>query len=290
MDFFIDGMFTSRENAKISVLDLGLLRGVAVFDFLRTYRGKPFHLREHLLRLRYSAENTGLSLPYSFEEIEAIVMRLLAGRTETESCIKMIVTGGESPDQLLPSEKSSFIAFVYPQTPYPATHFSRGISAVTTKNTRSLPSCKTMQYLAAILALREGKKQGASEALYLNANEEILEASTSNFFAFRKRVLLTPPEDEILVGITREVVLRICKESFPIEIRPIPKEEIAEFDEAFVTASNKEVMPLVRIDDRIIGNGSVGPLTRQVMDLFAEYTRIDTHTPLFIPRYEEISL
>ncbi len=285
MYFFFNGSFLSEQDAKLSILDLGLIRGFGVFDYLRTYKGKPFHLQEHLQRLQYSAKNIGLTLPYTFDEIEKVLEKLIEQNGPGEYSLKLMLTGGVSPDQLLPSGNTSFIAFAYPLTPYPSTHFTNGIKTITTFNKRCLPDCKTTQYLPAIISLQEGKKRGALESLYINENQEILEATTSNFFAFKKGVLITPPEDGILLGITREVILRLCQNRFPIEIRAISKEEIPHLDETFITASNKEVMPVIQIDDQLIQQGQVGPLTQEVIKLFSAYTSSGRWEPLSISRY-----
>lgn len=285
MYFFFNGSFLSEDEAKLSILDLGLIRGFGVFDYLRTYNGKPFHLKEHLQRLEYSAKNIGLSLPYSFDEMEKILEKLIQQNGVGEYSLKLIITGGVSPDQLLPSGNTSFIAFAYPLKPYPSIHFTNGIKTITTTHQRCLPDCKTTQYLPAIISLQEGRKKGALESLYLNEKQEILEATTSNFFAFKKGVLITPPEKGILLGITREVVLRLCQNHFPIEVRAISKEEIPHLDETFITASNKEVMPVIQIDDHFIQQGEVGPLTKKVIDLFSTYTSSGNWEPLTIARY-----
>ncbi|MBS0627679.1 MAG: aminotransferase class IV [Verrucomicrobia bacterium] len=285
MYFFFNGSFLSEQEAKLSILDLGLIRGFGVFDYLRTYQGKPFHLEEHLQRLRYSARSIGLSLPYTFDEIKEILDKLIKQNGPGEYSLKLILTGGVSPDQLLPSGQVSFIAYAYPLTLYPAKHFIEGIKVITTSHKRCLPDCKTTQYLPAILSLQEGRKKGALESLYLNENQEILEATTSNFFAFKQGTLITPPENEILLGITREVILRLCQNHFPIEIRPISKKEIFDLDEAFITSSNKEVMPVTHIDDHLIKKEGVGPLTQRVMNLFSDYTSNQIWAPLPIPRY-----
>jgi branched-chain amino acid aminotransferase len=125
----------------------------------------------------------------------------------------------------------------------------------------------------------------AHEALYLNAKEEILEATTSNFFAIKNGTLYTCTSEEVLVGITREVVLKLTTPHFPLETRALHYSEINEIDEAFITASNKEVMPVVRIDSIQVGDGKVGPKTKQIMELFRNYTQESDWPPLNIPRY-----
>lgn len=290
MYFFLNGSFLVESEAKLSVLDLGLIRGFGVFDYLRTYRGKPFHLKEHLQRLQYSATSLGLTIPYTFAEIEDIVHKLLELNKCSECSLKLLVTGGVSSDQLIPSGKGFFAAFAYPLSSYPKEHYERGIKTITSSHQRCLPDCKTTQYLPAILSLQEGRKKGASESLYLNEKKQILEATTSNFFAIKDKVLITPPEEGILLGITRSVVLRVCEEHFPIDVRPISQEEIPFLDEAFITASNKEVMPVIQIDDILIKDGTVGPCTKKILDLFASYTKQDHWAPLEIPRYSSSTL
>lgn len=283
MRIFMNGHFVENNEALISVLDLGLLRGYSVFDFLRTYNNKPFHLQDHLERLHYSASQLGIALPYSFEEMETIVLKLLKDSPHLEHGIKILITGGISEDQFFPGPTPTFIAFAYPLSPYSFP----SIRVTTTRCKRSLPQCKTTHYLEGILSLQAGKKHEAKEALYLNEKNEILEALTSNFFAFRDGVLLTPPEEGILLGITRSIVLKICESMFPIQTRPISFEEIPFIDEIFLSASNKEILPVTHIDGSPIGNGEIGPLTQQVMYAFRKYVQSESWPPLFISRHLE---
>jgi branched-chain amino acid aminotransferase len=286
MTIYLNGHFVQESEAKISVLDLGLLRGFGVFDYLRTYHGKPFHLKEHLERLSYSARQIGLHLPYALSEVEGIILQLLEKNGYPESSIKIVLTGGVSADQLLPEQKSSLIILVYPLKPFPESCYTQGIKVTTTMLARSIPASKTLQYTPAIIALQQAKAAGAQEALYLNAKGEILEATTSNFFAFKDGALYTPYSDEVLLGITREVVLKAAQGHFPLKIAPIPYAEVGAFEEAFITSSNKEIMPVVQIDGQLIGKGVVGPKTKRVMDLFASYTREKSWPNLSIPRHQ----
>lgn len=284
--YYVNGQYVKEEDAKISVLDLAVLRGFSVFDYLRTYNGRPFHLQEHLERLNYSAEHVGLSLPNSLQEIEEIIHTVQKLNDLSEASIKILVTGGTSSDQFTPMPTGNLIVFAYPLTPYPSHYFSHGIKVITTKLNRSLPTSKTTQYTPAIVAMQRGRKQNAQEALYLNANEEILEATTSNFFAFKNGTLFSCCSEEVLIGITREVVLRLATPHFKIGPQAIPYSEITDIDEAFITASNKEVMPVTQIDSQTIGDGRVGPKTKQIMELFRLYTQNTEWPALTIPRYQ----
>ncbi len=283
--YYVNGQYVKEEEAKISVLDLAILRGFGVFDYLRTYRGRPFHLWDHLLRLKYSAEHIGLELPNTLTEIQQIVVTVQTLNQLEEASIKIIVTGGVSPDQFTPHTKTNLIVFAYPLTSYPHHCYTDGVKVITTQLNRSLPTSKTTQYTPAIVALQRGKAHNAVEALYLNPQNEILEATTSNFFGFKNGILCTCCSEEVLIGITREVVRKLAAPHFPIETRALHYDEIPTLDEAFLTASNKEVMPIVQIDSHKIGNGQVGPKTRLIMELFLSYTQSDDWPALNIPRY-----
>ena len=144
---------------------------------------------------------------------------------------------------------------------------------------------KTIQYTPAIVAMQRAKGLNPQEILYINEQNQMLEGATSNFFAFKKGVLHTCTSDEVLVGITREVVLRLAETRFPIETTPLTLAELSEVDEAFVTASTKEIMPVVQIDGEKKGDGNVGIKTIEIMRLFRDYTGLNEWPALQIPRH-----
>jgi branched-chain amino acid aminotransferase len=269
--FYLNGEFVSHSDAKISIFDLGLLRGYGVFDFLRTYGGRPFHLEDHLLRLEHSAHQIGLTLPLSLKEIETICYQVLEKNNLEEACLKIVLTGGISPDQFTPHAKENLIVFAYPPKAFDPAYYDRGISIATTSFARSFPLAKTLQYTPAIVAFHQAKALQPQEILYVNAHKELLECTTSNFFAFKKGILHTAPTHQVLKGITRQVLLRLLNGLFPIEERALTSAEIPEIEEAFITSTNREVMPVVRIDDHLIGSGTVGEKTRLIMNLFQNY-------------------
>jgi branched-chain amino acid aminotransferase len=282
--FYINGFFLDEDKAKVSVLDLGLLRGYGVFDYLRTYKKHPFHLWDHVERLRYSAKEIDLALPDDFEKIESILETLLENAV-SESSIKIIITGGISSDHLMPTDKTSLIIFIYPLKLLPDQSYLKGINAITTSLNRTIPKSKTLQYIPAIMALQQGRSKNAQEALYLNQKKQILEATTSNFFAFKNNVLMTSDSDEILFGITREILMRLATPYFKIESRSIEYDGLRELDEAFLTSSNKEILPVTKIDDIVIGKGNVGEKTKFLMGLFSEYTKLNYWPYLKIKRH-----
>ncbi len=271
----IDGVCV--EEAKISVLDLGLLRGYGVFDFLRTYQGRPFHLEEHLQRLAYSAQQVHLFLPYSMQKIYLWIEELLKKGNYPESVIKIILTAGESSDQFFPTGNSHLIILVYPLEIRP----SNGISTITCEGPRMLAKAKTLHYLPGIYALAQNKT--ASEALYLNRNKEILEGTTTNFFGWIGDTLYTAASDELLFGITREVVLNIAQDAFPIRLSPIHYNDLSLIEEAFITSTTKEILPVISIDDHPI---PLGPKTQKLIELFRAYTKQNSWPKLSIERYK----
>jgi len=287
--YYLNGKYVKEEDAKISILDLSILRGFGVFDYLRTYGGRPFHLWDHLLRFKYSAEEIGLVLPKTLPEIQEIIHTVQKLNHLVEASIKILLTGGISSDQFTPDPQGNLIVFAYPLSSYPQEFFTKGIKVITTRLTRSLPKSKTTQYTPAIVAMQHGKAVDAQEVLYMNSRNEILEATTSNFFAFKNEILYTCCSDDVLIGITREVVIKLCAPHFPIKLQALHYEEIKEMQEAFITASNKEIMPVVQIDNCLIADGRVGTRTQRIMEIFRAYTQSSDWPALNIPRYQSSS-
>ncbi|MDX1991705.1 MAG: aminotransferase class IV [bacterium] len=270
--YYIDGEFVASEEASIPAADLAVLRGYGVFDFMRTYDGKPFHLEEHVARLFRSAEQIMLELPWTQEEVVQIVLATLDRNDHAESNVRIVVTGGDTTDWITPSGAPRLLVLVHPASPPAAHYYKDGAKIITVREERYLPGAKTINYIPAIRALKQAKAQDAVEAIYTDSAGRALEGTTTNLFAFFGGVLVTPGEG-ILPGITRGAVLELVQGVFPLEIRDLPVEDLYRADEVFITASNKQVMPVVQVDDRTIGAGVPGEMTRKVMALFSEMTR-----------------
>ncbi|MEA1928973.1 MAG: aminotransferase class IV [Candidatus Auribacterota bacterium] len=269
--YYIDGEFVEDSLAMIPINDLALLRGYGVFDFLRTYNRKPFCIEEHITRLKNSARLIGLMFPWTVGEVIEIVNQTLSRNHHSESNIRVIVTGGPSPDFLTPAGKPRLLVLVNQLVPFPAEWYTRGVKIITIQGARSIPGAKTINYLSALIALETARDRGAVEAISINQEGNIKEGQTATVFSFIKDRLITN-EDGILPGVTRELVLRLTEPEFSREIRDITIEELLRADEIFMTASNKEILPVVRIDDTIISDGRPGPRSRRVMELFRVYT------------------
>ncbi len=270
--FYIDGEFVEASQAVVPVDDLALLRGYGVFDFMRTYGGRPFAVGEHVQRLKRSCELIGLAFPWSTDDVIRIVMDTLGRNDYEESNVRLVVTGGASADSITPEGKPRLLVMVTPILEMPAEWYSQGASVVTVGIERFIPGAKTINYIPAIMAMREARRRGAIEALYRDARQRVLEGTTTNLFAVVDGVLTTPSES-ILPGITRKTVLELLEGREPVKLGPIMLDALYRAEEVFLTASNKEVVPIVRVDEQVIGDGKPGPRTRRVMELFADHTR-----------------
>ncbi len=268
---YIDGSFIEAEKASLPVSDLVILRGYGVFDYMRTYGGRPFHLDAHIRRLLNSAQLIGLNCPWGSREISEIVKNTLERNSFQESTVRLMVTGGDSDDSITPGEKPRLLVMVKPVKEFPVQWYEQGIKVITTDITRHIPGAKSIDYIQAILALNKAGKTGAVESLYVNSRGSVLEGTTSNFFIVIDGQLVTP-RDDILPGITRDVILKITEPDFSPRLRSVSRTELYKAEELFLTSSNKEVLPVRQVDDVVIGTGKPGPVTRKIRELFMAYT------------------
>ena len=267
--WYVDGRWVHPHEATISMNDVAVLRGYSAFESLRTYDRRPFHLEEHLNRLYRSAELIDLEIPWSREHITRLVYEIIERNTYKHAAIRLFVTGGETEDSILPIGKPVLALLVTPLGERDMERFARGFKVITTTLQRVAPDAKTTNYLEAIRALKEAVRRDAVDALFVNAQGHVLDATRSNFFVFSGDTLVTPREG-VLMGITRNVVLELARGVFPIEERPISLAELPHVDEAFITSSSKEIMPVIRIDDLIIGDGTPGRRTYALEQRFIE--------------------
>lgn len=271
--FYIDGEFLPENEATISVNDLAVLRGYGIFDFLRTYGGKPFHLKDHLKRLEHSAKSIDLKLPLNLEEIHRIVLETLKKNRHKDSNVRIVVTGGQTEDFITPCGKPRLLVMVTEVCHYPRKWYEDGVKIITFPLERQIPAAKSLNYLSAILALKEAYQKKAVEAVYTDREGNLREGTTSNFFIFIKGKMVTPGTEEILPGITRQVVLELAQNLFEVQIRDIHMDELAGVQGAFLSSSNKQILPVVQVDDLTIGDGNPCKQTRLAMKHFEKYTK-----------------
>jgi branched-chain amino acid aminotransferase len=269
---YVNGVYVPAREAALPMNDLGIVRGYGVFDLLRTYGYSPFRLRDHLLRLQKSATTIGIALPWSLDELEQVVLDTYGRNRVADASIRIVVTGGPSSNMMTPQNNPSLVVMVQPIAPNPAHYYSQGCKAISTRIERTMPTVKSLNYIGAIMAVNEASKAGAVEAIYRDAQDHLTEGTRANFFVFKGDTLITPGEG-ILNGITRQVILEVVPAAFAVVEAPLAYADLAAVDEAFLTSTTKEVLPIVQVDDLRIGDGTVGTRTQRVMQLFADYAR-----------------
>jgi branched-chain amino acid aminotransferase len=279
---YISGKFFPQEDAKISVFDHGLLYGDGVFEGLRSYRGKVFRLDEHIRRLYESAKAIWLEIPMSPEEMREAVNESVRTNKIDDGYIRLVVTRGAGTLGLDPNRCSNpqVIIIADAIALYPKELYEKGLDIVTVSVQRNHPAAlspriKSLNYLNNILAKIEGIQAGCIEALMLNHKGEVAECTGDNIFVVRHGILQTPPlEAGILEGVTRDAVIEVALEA-GIEVRELPhtKHDVYIADECFLTGTAAEIIPVVRVDSRVIGSGKPGPMTRDLEKRFKKLTQ-----------------
>ena len=265
---YLNGEIIPVKEAKIELSDLGLLRGYGVFDFFRTYNNKPFLLDDHLDRFTQSAKEMQIEIPVTVDEIKAIIDELISKNEINEAGFRIVLTVG-SPDDGFSVSTPNFFILVEQLHKYPDHVFVEGVKLATHEHLRHLSHIKTTNYIIPILMQKYADEQNAFDILY-TFEGNILETTRSNFFVFYGKTLVTPKEN-ILIGRTRNFILKMAAEHFEIEERPISTKEINSVDEAFISGSTRRVTPVVAIDDATIKDGKVGTNTRFLQELFEKH-------------------
>jgi branched-chain amino acid aminotransferase len=278
----INGQLFAKDDAKISVYDHGLLYGDGVFEGIRSYGGKVFRLAEHLDRLWFSAKAILLEMPISKQQMAKAIEDTLAVNGIRDGYIRVVVTRGAGTLGLDPNRCSQpqVIIITDKIQLYPKEYYEQGLEIVTVSVMRNHPAAvspriKSLNYLNNILAKIEGLKAGCIEALMLNHKGEVAECTGDNVFLVRSGRLLTPPIDAgILEGITRDAVIELARGA-GVEVleTAITKHDVYIAEECFLTGTAAEVVPVVKVDSRPIGDGKPGPVTRDLMARFHALTR-----------------
>jgi branched-chain amino acid aminotransferase len=279
---YINGKLYDQDDAKISVYDHGLLYGDGVFEGIRSYGGKVFRLAEHLDRLWYSAKAIWLEIPISKKEMAKAIEDTLAVNGLRDGYIRVVVTRGRGTLGLNPKKCREPQVIVITDTIelYPPEFYEEGLKIITVSTARNHPAAlnpriKSLNYLNNILAKIEGLQAGCIEALMLNHKGEVAECTGDNIFLVRNGRVLTPPNEAgILEGITRAAVIELLRES-GVDVREVPltKHDVYIAEECFLTGTAAEVVPVVEVDSRSIGDGVPGPVTRDMIKRFHKLTR-----------------
>lgn len=266
---FVNGKFLPFSEAQIPVQDTGFLYGWGLFETIRSYEGSIYKLSQHVRRLALSASFFKISLPYPEVKIINITKKMLSINNIKDAYIKIILSGGLYSGKLSqPSTKPNLIIIAKPFTPLPQIYYTAGVSAtiVSIRRNCTSPHCqhKTLNFMENVLARREAEDRGSQEAIFLNNKGYLAEGCVSNLFLIKKGKIITPSIDSgILPGITRQTVIQLCSRlGIPFKERKVRLKELYEADEAFLTNSLREILPLTHIDSRVIGKGKPGKLTR----------------------------
>lgn len=276
---YLNGTVVAPLDAKVSVFDRGFLYGDSVFETLRVYHGQPFALQAHLERLYASGERVGFFLPWTPSHLQDALKQTLHAAGFQDAYVRIIATRGEGTMGLDPglAVDPKLIILVLPLPALSSAMYEHGVSvrlvSVCRMPKRSVdPLAKTGNYLNSVLAMREAKSHGAAEAIMLDREGRVAEASAANVFAFVDGAWATPPLDVgILSGITRQTILGLCAQHhIPAAERVLWPDDLVRAEEIFLCASVREIIPVTRLDDGLVGQGTVGPHTQKLRALYAD--------------------
>ncbi len=279
----VNGQISDERQAVVSVFDHGFLYGEGVYETLRTYNGRPFLLDRHLRRLRTSARMISLAVPLSDEQFAGRIhdtmsaAAQLAGSGRPEWYVRILLTRGVGELTYDPGAcpTPSVVIIVKPQVDPPAEMFEKGVHVVLASVIRNHPGSvnpliKSNNLLNNALAMQEAVRRGVFEAVMRNYRGELSECTTSNLFVVKGGTALTPPLDSgLLAGITREFLFEVGRdEDVPVREAVLHDEDLFGADEAFLTSTTRELLPIVKVDDRVIGTGEPGPVSSRLLDGF----------------------
>ena len=289
LSIYVNGKFLPQSEAKVSVFDHGLLYGDGIFEGIRAYDGRVFKLDRHLDRLYASARAIDLEIPHSREEMTRLILEACRRNRIRDGYIRPIITRGVGDLGIDPRKCKAgptIVVIAQPQIAlYAGDAYDRGLKVVTSSYRRvppqSLsPSIKSLNYLNNIMARIEANQYGADEAIMLDNQGYVSEASADNFFIVRNSTIVTPWTSTNLPGVTRETVMELAPTlGLQAMERPFTLYDVWAADEAFITGTAAEIGPVVEVDGRLIGNGKPGKVTKKLMKAFRELVTT-TGTPI----------
>jgi len=282
MKIFIDGKYYSERDAKVSVFDHGLLYGDGIFEGIRAYHGRVFKLKEHIDRLFYSAKAILLDIPMSHAQVCNAILETCRKNKIRDGYIRLLVTRGVGTLGLNPKScrRPSVIIIAGKIQLYPPEYYQRGLDIITVPTIRNLhsalnPAIKSLNYLNNILAKIEANNGGCEEAVMLNSEGFVAECTGDNLFIVKNGALFTPPLSAgALYGITRHTVMELAGAAgLEVSEPNLTRYDLFCADECFLTGTGAELIPVVKIDGRFIGNGKPGKITRQLEDDYHALTK-----------------
>jgi D-alanine transaminase len=260
-----NGVLIHPAQACVPVFTPALYGAYGIYESMQVANGVVFALDAHLQRLAHSAALLEMSLPADVSTAKRWIAEVLAANGCAECTLRLFVIGGE--------RGAGAVAYIWPQPPtvYPLDHYTRGAPAITFPGQRFMPEAKSINTLASYLARLQAQSVGAHEAL-LTHDGYLTEGANSNLFAVADNVVLTPPSDQVLAGVTREILINLAHAD-GVETREtrLMMTDLHRWTEVFITSTSRHVMPITTVDGRPIGSGAVGPLTRRLMTLYEEH-------------------
>ncbi|WP_036602768.1 aminotransferase class IV [Olivibacter sitiensis] len=270
---WINGEFIPSDEAKIHVSDLAIQRGYGIFDYFKIIENQPVFLDDYLDRFYRSAKELFIPVKYERDELKHIIYGIIEKNDLPYSGMRFELTGGYSKDAYTISEPNFII--IQQALKLQDTIDKTGLKIKTFAHQRQLPQVKTIDYLMAIKTLSSGEYKDVDDILYYNEHS-ITECPRANFFIVTKDKVLKTAKDQILSGITRKHIIQLAKPLMPVEIGPISIQEVYEAEEAFISSTTKNIMPISHIDDKVIGNGQCGSVTDMLFTLLQEHIKHQT--------------
>lgn len=278
----INGNLFDGSKAQISVFDRGFLYGDSVYEATRTFNKRPFRIDQHIDRLFLSAEKISLAPTYSKEIILSEVLKTIEASPFKDATIRIVLTRGTNSDLGLDpdlADSNNLVIFTKEIKPNPAWWTTDGVSMVfyqkTIEASGSLP--KTGNYQENILAHKEAHAKGAYDAFMINTHGHVTEGTTSNAWIIKDRILFTAPlSDGVLDGLTRKTILEMAKRQMlplPLVEKSLTKDDFLSADECFITSTTRNVVPVTKLEARMIGNGKPGGTTLALLDLYLEFVK-----------------
>jgi len=282
---YIDGKLYNKKDAKVSIFDHGFLYGDGVFEGIRSYKRLVFHLKEHIDRLYESADAIMLKVSLTKSQMIKAVCDTLKTNKLTDAYIRLIITRGEGDLGLDPRKcngNSKIIIITDKIALYPKKYYKNGLSIITAKTQQNSmkalsPQIKSLNYLNNILAKIEAIKAGSEEAIMLNYKGYVTECTGDNLFIVKKGIVYTPKLSlGLLKGITRDAVITIAKKNkIKIKMDTFKCDRVYKADECFLTGTAAEIIPVVKVDGKRIGDGKPGKLTNLFLREFHKFTKTD---------------
>lgn len=273
---YLNGHILPEDEARVGILDIGLLRGFGIYEAMAMINGKIFRWEDHITRFKKSAEFLNITVPLGSDEIKKTIFELIeknafSSNTVKRVNIKCILTGGKAIGGIdFDSTTPTFYIFLEEWKALDSKYYSDGAGVIMYEHLRQYPQYKTINYLTATHLQNDMKNAGALEILYTWENN-VLECATSNFFIVTNGVLVTT-KDNILAGVTRNVIIELArKDGFRVDERTYSLDELFSANECFLTSSFKDVVPVIKVGNTTIAKGLVGETTQKISQLFGDF-------------------